>query len=69
MVKQFSLLALVFLLLGSSVYADKIPLTQAKMAELVIQKSLNLKETDLRYVQYRYAPFLVYGNYEWKWSI
>lgn len=69
MVKQFSLLALVFLLLGSSVYADKIPLTQAKMAELVIQKSLNLKETDLRYEQYRYAPFLVYGNYEWKWSI
>lgn len=39
------------------------------MAELVIQKSLNLKETDLRYEQYRYAPFLVYGNYEWKWSI
>jgi outer membrane protein TolC len=39
------------------------------MAELVLQKSLSLKETDLKYEQYRLAPYLVYGNYEWKWSV
>lgn len=69
MVKKISLLALASLWVATSAQAEKVTLTQAKMAELVIQKSLSLKETDLRYEQYRYAPFLVYGNYEWKWSV
>jgi hypothetical protein len=69
MVKKISLLVLSLIVVSTSVHAEKITLSQAKMAELVIQKSLSLKETDLRYEQYRYAPFLVYGNYEWKWSI
>lgn len=69
MVKKISLLLLAILWAATSVSAEKITLSQSKMAEFVVQKSLNLKETDLRYEQYRYAPFIVYGNYEWKWSI
>lgn len=69
MVKIISRLALSLFVASASAHAEKVILSQAKMAELVIQKSLSLKETDLRYEQYRYAPFLVYGNYEWKWSI
>lgn len=53
----------------SHAQAEKVVLTQTKMAELVIQKSLNLKETDYRYEQFRYAPFAVYGDYEWKWAL
>tara|TARA_B110001454_G_C12723292_1_gene436312 strand:+ start:21265 stop:22716 length:1452 start_codon:yes stop_codon:yes gene_type:complete len=69
MVTKISVLVSTLLWVTTSAYAEKVMLTQAKMAELVIQKSLSLKETDLRYEQYRFAPFLVYGNYEWKWSI
>ncbi|MBL7542327.1 MAG: TolC family protein [Bdellovibrionaceae bacterium] len=53
----------------NSALAEKVGLTQNRMAELIIQKSLNLKEADLKYEQYRYAPFMVYGAYEWKWSV
>lgn len=62
-------LVLLAFTLTANAYAEKITLSQTKMAELVIQKSLSFRETDLKYEQFRYAPFLVYGNYEWKWSV
>lgn len=67
--RTISLFLAVIVFSIQGVHAEKLALTQNKMAELVIQKSLSLRETDLKYEQYRYAPYLVYGNYEWKWLL
>ncbi len=68
-IKCVRVLVATILFVATTAQAEKMSLTQAKMAELVIQKSLSLKETDYRYEQFRYAPFIVYGDYEWKWSL
>lgn len=68
-IKSDPWLVFIFLLTVQTVFAEKVLLTQSKMAELVIKKSLSLKETDLKYEQYRYAPYLVYKEFEWKWTI
>lgn len=55
--------------IGAMAAPGKIKLSQNKMAELVIQNSLSLKQTDLKYEQFRFAPFLVYSNFDWIWSL
>lgn len=65
MVKKAILL--VFFLQCAS--AEKINLTQKVMADLVVQKSFKVIETDLKYEQNRLAPFQTMSQYDWKWTL
>jgi outer membrane protein TolC len=49
--------------------AQKLTLSQAKVVELILQNSLAVKESSFRYEQFRYLPFLVTREFDWKWSV
>ncbi|MCB0368943.1 MAG: TolC family protein [Bdellovibrionales bacterium] len=65
-------LSLFFASLSISVFAAKdetITLTQKKMADLIIQKSFKVLETDLKFEQNKLAPYQAKSLYDWKWSL
>ncbi|NUM58941.1 MAG: TolC family protein [Bdellovibrionaceae bacterium] len=47
----------------------KIHLTQKLMAELIMQKSFKVLETDLKYEQNKLAPYQIKSAFDWKWAL
>jgi hypothetical protein len=61
---------LVFLVFSfESVSSEKLILSQKTMADLIIQKSYQAAETDLKYEQNKLAPFQIYSLYDWQWNL
>jgi outer membrane protein TolC len=57
------------ILLVCMAQAQKVTLSQGKVVELILQNSLVIKESGFKYEQYRYLPYLVMRDFDWKWSV
>lgn len=67
---RFFLFFLFFLFFSfESVSSEKLVLSQKSMADLIIQKSYQAAETELKYEQNKLAPFQIYSLYDWQWNL